>query len=59
MAAILAIYFGMWIYLFVRDDSSFGNKFFRFTVFFFTGWFGSILYFFLVYKQQFSRRPTA
>jgi hypothetical protein len=59
VVAILATWVGMWIYLFARDDSSFGTKAFWFIVFFLTAWFGSILYFFFVYKQQFLAKSSA
>jgi hypothetical protein len=58
IAAILAIYIGMWIHLFVHDDPSLGTKALWSFIFFLTGWFGSILYFFAVYKRQFSKAPA-
>jgi len=57
LVSIPVIYFGMWIYLFACDDSGWGEKACWIIAFFFTGPIASILYFFIVYKRQFSGRP--
>jgi hypothetical protein len=57
--AALAIYVAMWIYLFVRDKKPMGSRILWGTIIFFTGWYGSCLYFLLVYRRQFSTAPGA
>ncbi len=51
-AAIL-IYIAMWIYLIARDRNPRGNRVCWGIVFFFTGFYGSCLYFLTVYRRQF------
>ena len=52
----LVIFFGMLIYMFLCDPSSGGRKTLWLLAFFFTAWFGSSLYFFLVYRKQVPQR---
>jgi hypothetical protein len=54
MVAFLAIYLGMWIYLFACDCTGWGDKAWRAFLFFLTGPIATIPYFFLVYRRQYS-----
>jgi hypothetical protein len=59
MVAVIANYFGMWIYLFACDDTGGGYKTLWAGLFFFTGPLATIPYFFLVYKNQLAAYPRA
>jgi hypothetical protein len=51
----LTIFFGMLLHLLRCDRSSAMRKILWITVFFFTAWFGSSLYFFVVYRRHVPR----
>lgn len=52
--AAMTIMLGMLTYLFMCDGSPVRKKFFWLIVFFWTAFFGTSIYFFSVYKKQFS-----
>jgi hypothetical protein len=55
MAAFIAHYVGMWIYLFACDSSGWGEKKWWVVFIFLAGPFATIPYFFFVYRSQFMR----
>lgn len=54
--AIFCLWLGMWIYWVRLDDSSQWPKRVWFLVLLFGFWYGSVLYYFVVYLQQMTRR---
>jgi hypothetical protein len=50
--ASLVIWFGMITFCLREDRSPLGTKIFWLVLFFVTAWFGSVAYFFRVYRQQ-------
>jgi hypothetical protein len=58
-SAALSIYASMWVYLFAGDKAPLGNRIWWGTIIFFAAWYGSCLYFLIVYRRQFSAAPSA
>ena len=50
--ASIVIWFGMLLFWIRDDHSPRASKIFWFSLFFLVAWFGSVLYFFTVYKKQ-------
>jgi hypothetical protein len=53
MAAAIFIYVAMWIYLFARGNGPRSSRILWGIVFFLTGWYGSCVYFWAVYRRDF------
>ena len=59
MITAVFIYISMWIYLFVQSRDPRSNRILWGIVFFFTGWYGSCVYFLTVYRRDFLAAPFA